>query len=337
MAKAPQIYVSASKDEYLSDAQRSVKKRVYRLLDEQGFQPWGYHYEGPLRTAWDFKDASKAMAQCQGALILGFTRWDCKGLHRVNEDGLKVSEGNHFEGGLAIAHDVPLLVIKETPSQERGILAEGRDLPRVPMPSGSTASWVEEDDCFKDEFERWCDHVTVRAGELQRPREGRPSLFISHRHEDEEIARALVDCIKSYFKIEKRDIRCTSVRPYRLPVGENTAERLRDEIACAEAVLGILTPSTQASSYVLFELGSAWGQGVWTCPLLARGADQTHIPDPIRDLSPLSLEDSGDCLQLLDDMRGFTSLERGHAEGSEVHDKITNLSKAAAVEVDVQS
>ena len=64
---------------------------------------------------------------------------------------------------------------------------------------------------------------------VNRRQKGRPKLFISHRHKDENIARALVDCIKSYFRIDKQDIRCTSVRPYRLPVGENTAERLRKE------------------------------------------------------------------------------------------------------------
>jgi uncharacterized DUF497 family protein len=138
-------------------------------------------------------------------------------------------------------------------------------------------------------------------------------------------------------EIDKRDIRCTSVRPYRLPVGENTAERLRDEIADAEVVLGILTPDTHESSYVLFELGSAWGQNVWTSPLLARGADQSHIPDPIRDLSPLSLQDAGECRQLLDDMAGFTSLTRIDTEGSEIYDKIQALIKASAEEFGGQS
>jgi hypothetical protein len=165
---------------------------------------------------------------------------------------------------------------------------------------------------------------------VNRRQRGRPRLFISHRHKDENIARALVDCIKSYFRIDKQDIRCTSVRPYRLPVGENTGDRLREEIAHAEVVLGILTPDTRESSYVLFELGSAWGQRVWTCPLLARGAAQSHIPDPIRGLSQLSLQDPGECRQLLDDMVGFTSLERIETEGSEIFEKIQALTIASA-------
>ncbi|HYG79377.1 MAG TPA: toll/interleukin-1 receptor domain-containing protein [Pyrinomonadaceae bacterium] len=158
----------------------------------------------------------------------------------------------------------------------------------------------------------------------------RPKVFISHRHKDEKLVSALVDCIRAYFSIEKKDIRCTSVRPYRLPVGENTGDRLRDEITDAEVVLGILTTDTLESSYVAFELGSAWGQRVWTCPLLARGADQGHIPDPIRGLSPLFLSKEGDCHQLLSDMEGFTSLvKRKGFNKQELEKKIRGLVRVA--------
>jgi hypothetical protein len=159
---------------------------------------------------------------------------------------------------------------------------------------------------------------------------GRPKIFISHRHKDEEIVRALVDCMKTYFHIDRQDIRCTSIRPYRLPVGEDTSDRLRDEITDAEVVLGILTTDTLASSYVAFELGSAWGQRVWTCPLLACGANQSHIPDPIRGLSPLFLSKDGDCFQLLNDMEGFTSLvKRKDVDNGELSDKVRKLVDAS--------
>ena len=164
-----------------------------------------------------------------------------------------------------------------------------------------------------------------------RRKKGSPRVFISHRHKDEKIVRALLDCIELYFHVDPSDIRCTSVQPYRLPVGQETADRLRDEIANAEVVLGILTTDTLESSYVAFELGSAWGQKVWTCPLLAAGADQSHIPDPIRGLSPLFLTDRRECHQLLDDMKGFTSLkERNHEGYTKLDDRVLTLVEAAS-------
>lgn len=176
-------------------------------------------------------------------------------------------------------------------------------------------------------------HTAVRRHIEHRDRRkpDRPKVFVSHRHKDEKLVAALVECLTVYFNIDRADIRCTSVSPYRLPVGENTSERLRDEIADAEVVLGILTTDTLASSYVAFELGAAWGRRVWTCPLLARGADQSHIPDPIRDLSPLFLDKERDCEQLLSDMEGFTSLTRRRkVDAAELAARLGALASAAA-------
>jgi hypothetical protein len=170
-------------------------------------------------------------------------------------------------------------------------------------------------------------HLAMRN---RRPKD-RPRIFISHRHKDEPIVRELVSCIEANFEIAPGDIRCTSVRPYRLPVGQATSERLRDEVAEAEVVLGILTPDTLQSNYVAFELGAAWGQRVWTCPLLARGADQKNIPDPIRDLSPLFLTSDAECLQLLGDMQRFTTLKRRDTvDNAALLDRCRRLAQAAA-------
>src|SRR5690349_17248322 len=51
-----------------------------------------------------------------------------------------------------------------------------------------------------------------------------PKIFISHRHKDHDIARALAETLSADFEIGANDIRCTSVQPYRLPFGQNTGE-----------------------------------------------------------------------------------------------------------------
>jgi hypothetical protein len=156
-----------------------------------------------------------------------------------------------------------------------------------------------------------------------------PRLFISHRHKDEEVVSALVDVLRSAFVVNQADIRCTSVRPYRLPVGERTPDRLKRELKDAQAVIGILTPDTRESSYVLFELGGAWAQNILTCPMLARGASIADIPDPIRDINPLSLEDERDCQQFLDDLEDATTLKRQARVGGDVAERIRKLVEEA--------
>ena len=168
------------------------------------------------------------------------------------------------------------------------------------------------------------------AKRLARLRGQYPSIFISHRHKDEAVAEALVRLLEGSFEVRREDMRCTSVSPYRLRAGERTPDRLKSEISRAKAVLGIVTPDTHESSYVLFELGAAWGQGVLTFPLLAKGASMLDIPSPISDRHPLALTDEAQCHQLIDDLENVTRLPRRQASGARISELARNLAKQAA-------
>lgn len=152
-----------------------------------------------------------------------------------------------------------------------------------------------------------------------------PRVFISHRHHDAAIAQSLVRVIEAAFDVETSDLRCTSVHPYKLHAGDRTSDRLRAELRRAEAVLGILTPDTKASSYVLFELGASWGRGGVTFPLLARGASLGDVPAPIGDLHTLSLFDEAECHQLVDDLADVTTLTRQQKRAGLVSQRVTEL------------
>ncbi|MBI1353731.1 MAG: TIR domain-containing protein [Acidobacteria bacterium] len=159
---------------------------------------------------------------------------------------------------------------------------------------------------------------------------GGPQIFVSHRHKDEAVARALTDVLQAAFELGPERIRCTSVQPFRLPFGRNTSERLRDEIKGAKVVLGILAPDTAESSYVMFELGAAWGRRVYTCPLLTGGADFQHIPSPIADLAPARLWVESDCQQLVGDLATQIELRRRSNSELMTSEKIRALARAAA-------
>jgi hypothetical protein len=89
--------------------------------------------------------------------------------------------------------------------------------------------------------------------------------------------------------------------------------------------MGLLAPDTRESSYVLFELGGAWSQGRLTCPLLVRGATAADIPEPIKDLHPLSLEDGRQCQEVLDEIQRATALKRKEGVGGAVEGKVGKL------------
>lgn len=158
-----------------------------------------------------------------------------------------------------------------------------------------------------------------------------PKIFISHRHKDQNIAAALAETIRTAFEVQQNEIRCTSVQPYRLPFGKNTGERLRDEIGKSQVVLGILTPDVSESSYVMFELGAAWAQRIYTCPLLSKGAEYNDIPGPIFNLAPARLWEASDCHQLLGNLEAELHLSRRKDTHGAVMDKVTYLTEAAKV------
>jgi hypothetical protein len=169
--------------------------------------------------------------------------------------------------------------------------------------------------------------------DLARTRRGFPRIFISHRHADVAVVQALVNLLTAAFVIEPVDLRCTSVHPYRLKVGDRTSDRLRAELQRAEAVLGTISPDVKASSYVLFELGASWGRAGITMPLLIRGATTADVPAPIGDLHTLSLADEAECHQLIDDLADVVTLPRQAKQGSLMAQKVTELVGCASMPI----
>jgi len=159
-----------------------------------------------------------------------------------------------------------------------------------------------------------------------------PRLFVSHRHLDEGVVKALISLMEKSFEIEAKDIRCTSVHPYKLSPGDRTSEKLKTEIKAAEVVLGILSPEAQDSKYVLAELGAAWGCDVPTFPLLIRGATYTDVPSPLDERSCLDLRIGANCIQCVEAISRFTTFRRKQETGdmTRIQEAVEELTKLAA-------
>jgi hypothetical protein len=127
-------------------------------------------------------------------------------------------------------------------------------------------------------------------------------VFISHSSQDQELAERVVDLLRSALNLRADGIRCTSVDGYRLPVGADSDEQLREEALEAKSFVGILSSNSIASAYVLFELGARWGARKHLAPLLAPGMTTQFLRGPVSGLNALSCESAGQLHQLVQDL-----------------------------------
>jgi TIR domain len=135
------------------------------------------------------------------------------------------------------------------------------------------------------------------------------SLFISHSSKDSDFVLSLIGLLRSALRLPAREIRCTSIDGYRLPVGAHTKEHLRVEIHRAEAFIGVISPNSLKSAYVMFELGARWGAGKHLAPVLAPDTSPAVLEGPLSDINALKGDDPAQLHQLVVDLASHLGLQ----------------------------
>jgi TIR domain len=150
-------------------------------------------------------------------------------------------------------------------------------------------------------------HLSQAAAGLQhnmQDKESNIDIFISHSSKDEMVAEALADLLKNALNLPAKKIRCTSVPAYKLEPGASVEEKLRREISESRVFIGLITPESVKSFYVLFELGARWGIGPdrTLIPVLASGADYSYLHDPLKNRNPIRCEVQAEVRDLIDNI-----------------------------------
>lgn len=152
-----------------------------------------------------------------------------------------------------------------------------------------------------------------RASQQQRMRGVDVRVFISHSSQDFEVASLLVDLFQRALGLSSEDIRCTSVDGYGMPAGVTVDERLRDEVHEAELLIGVITPNSLKSAYVMFELGARWGAEKAMIPLLASGTTPSDMGGPLAGINALDGSKDAQVQQLLEESAGYLGVVPGRA------------------------
>lgn len=126
-------------------------------------------------------------------------------------------------------------------------------------------------------------------------------LFISHSSKDEHVAKRLIEFLRAALAIPHERVRCTSVDGYKLSAGVPTELELKREIHESRCFIGLVTPNSLQSSFVLFELGARWGSGARLIPVLAR-QKASDLRPPLSNLNALSCQKSQEMHQLVHEL-----------------------------------
>jgi hypothetical protein len=192
----------------------------------------------------------------------------------------------------------------------------------------------------------WDEHVGLRKNFIEReqlqkliPRDdqsrketmtpsSKPTILvlISHSSKDVDLAAALIELLRAGLGLVATQIRCSSVDGYRLPAGVDTDAQLRQEITDAGMLVGLLTPNSLTSTYVLFELGARWGIKRPMIPLLA-GVTAEDMRGPHRVLNALSCGSESQLIQFIEDIG--RELQMQPQSSSSYLDKVQAVKKIA--------
>jgi hypothetical protein len=126
-----------------------------------------------------------------------------------------------------------------------------------------------------------------------------PKIFLSHSSSDLTFAEAFVQLLVDTMRVTPQELRCTSVPGFRIPIGTETAHRLRDELSACDIVIGLLTQRSVTSSWVLFELGCRWGHDRLIAPVLAGSLTPREFPGPLQDFTAYRSDNTVDVQNML--------------------------------------
>lgn len=167
--------------------------------------------------------------------------------------------------------------------------------------------------------------LMTNQGDQKEMPERKIKLFISHGSKDSLFVQALIDLIRAALNIGATQIRCISIDGYRLPGGANTNEQLKKEVHHADAFIGVISPSSIRSIYVIFELGARWGANLPLIPLIAPGTGTEILAGPLTGINALSCNRS-QLHQLLYDLSEILICELEPSASYERHiDNILNI------------
>lgn len=129
-------------------------------------------------------------------------------------------------------------------------------------------------------------------------------LFISHSTKNKELVMHLLELLQTGMRIGNDRIYCTSLSNT-LPTGQDFIEQIKTHIQTSTMVIALITPEYLRSHFCMMELGAAWIQSAYLCPILAGNLTEKALDGtPLKSIQVRNLANEDDLYAIYDEMVG---------------------------------
>lgn len=127
-------------------------------------------------------------------------------------------------------------------------------------------------------------------------------IFISHSTKNRELVEHVVEFLQTGMGISRENIFCTSLNGA-LPTGEDFIAEIKENMKHCKMVMALITPEYLQSPFCMMELGAAWIQSTYLCPLLAGNTDFKDLErTPLRSVQMRKLGSEEDLFAIYDEL-----------------------------------
>jgi len=132
------------------------------------------------------------------------------------------------------------------------------------------------------------------------------NIFLSHIHEEQELAHALKNAIESAFLDAVRVFVSSHEQDVR--VGDEWFKEIEASLRESEAVILLLSPQSVKRPWVNFEAGAAWFLDRRVIPICSRGLSINDLPPPFSKRQAISIASEEDRDTLIEDIASVAGL-----------------------------
>ncbi len=146
-------------------------------------------------------------------------------------------------------------------------------------------------------------------------------IFISHAHDDSELAKAIVNLLATGLNITRKDIFCTSLKGAGIPAGEDFLSYIRDELKQAKVIILLLTENYFTSPFCIAESGASWvlqeGEECKIIPIVVPPISRSKLKTTLAVSQSRNISDSDEWDDTKDELEAYTKTNSSTAQWNE--------------------